>query len=208
MNNNWKITKTLFLKEIRDVLRDKKTVMMMVLIPVVVYPLIILVSLMVTSMMYGNEDTVYDIGAYNDSSDFDTANLEKVLKENAVETNEEDGSEEQLYKINYETTDEKISEEECKNKIKDKDFDVYLEISDSEGKAGVKAFYMESENESQMAMNRVKTAIDDISDVIRAKNVENAGLDANSILNPIAFEQNGLSSDEQIAGFLALCTLV
>ena len=116
MNNNWKITKTLFLKEIRDVLRDKKTVMIMVLIPVVVYPLIMLVSLMVTSMMYGNEDTVYDIVAYNDSSDFDTANLEKVLKENAVETNEEDGSEEQLYKINYETTDEKISEEECKNK--------------------------------------------------------------------------------------------
>ncbi len=202
MNNNWKITKTLFLKEIRDVLRDKKTVMIMVLIPVVIYPLIMLVSLMVASMMYGNEDTVYDIVAYNDSSDFDTANLEKVLKENAVEMNEEDGSEEQLYKINYETTDEKISEEECKNKIKDKDFDVYLEISDSEGKADVKAFYMESENESQMAMNRVKTAIDDISDVIREKNVENAGLDANSILNPIAFEQNGLSSDEQIAGFL------
>ena len=28
MNNNWKNTKTLFLKEVRDVLRDKKTVMM------------------------------------------------------------------------------------------------------------------------------------------------------------------------------------
>ena len=128
MNNNWKNTKTLFLKEIRDVLRDKKTVMMMVLIPVVVYPLIMLVSLMVTSMMYGNKDTVYDIVVYNESSNFDTDNLKRVLNDNAIETNEKDGSEEQLYKINFETTEEKINEEDCKNKIKDKNLDVYLEI--------------------------------------------------------------------------------
>ena len=61
MNNKWKIIKTLFLKEVCDVLRDKKAIMMMVFVPVIVYPLIMVVSMMITSMVAGNNDRVYDI---------------------------------------------------------------------------------------------------------------------------------------------------
>ena len=56
MNNKLKIFKTLFLKELRDVLRDKKAIMMMVLVPVVVYPLIVLGSLMVTNILADDKD--------------------------------------------------------------------------------------------------------------------------------------------------------
>ena len=112
MNNKWKIIKTLFLKEVCDVLRDKKAIMMMVFVPVIIYPLIMVVSMAIASMVDGNNDRVYDIVVYNESSRFDAENLENVLKENAVEKNEEDGSEEQLYSINYEISDKKISEEE------------------------------------------------------------------------------------------------
>ena len=66
----------------------------------------------------------------------------------------------------------------------------------------VKAFYMESVNESSDAMDKVRKAVDSISDDIVQKNVENAGLDTNSFLNPISFEKSGLSSDEQMAGML------
>ena len=202
MNNKWKIIKTLFLKEVCDVLRDKKAIMMMVFGPVIVYPLIMVVSMAIASMVDGNNDRVYDIVVYNESSRFDAENLENVLKENAVEKNEEDGSEEQLYSINYEISDKKISEEECKNKIDDKEFDAYIEITDIDEKMDVKAFYMESVNESSDAMDKVRKAVDSISDDIVQKNVENAGLDTNSFLNPISFEKSGLSSDEQMAGML------
>ena len=160
MNNKWKIIKTLFLKEVCDVLRDKKAIMMMVFVPVIIYPLIMVVSMAIASMVDGNNDRVYDIVVYNESSRFDAENLENVLKENAVEKNEEDGSEEQLYSINYEISDKKISEEECKNKIDDKEFDAYIEITDIDEKMDVKAFYMESVNESSDAMDKVRKAVD------------------------------------------------
>ena len=200
MNNKLKIFKTLFLKELRDVLRDKKAIMMMVLVPVVVYPLIVLGSLMVTNILADDKDTTYDITVYNESTGLDARNLENILKENAVETNEEDGSEEQLYNVVFNVSDTKISEDQCKDMIGDKNLDVYLEIADNGEKVEVKAFYMESVNESSEAMDKVRRAVDDISDGIVEENVEKAGLDTDSFLNPISFEKKGLSSSEQIAG--------
>ncbi|MBO4912252.1 MAG: CPBP family intramembrane metalloprotease [Butyrivibrio sp.] len=200
MNNKYKILKTLFFKELKDVLRDKKALMMMILVPVVVYPLILLGAIMIVSMISENKDTVYDIAVYNESANFDAGNLENVLKENAIEKDEEDGSEEQLYTVNYEVVDGKIGEEDCRNRIDDKNLDVYIEITDAGDKANVKAFYMESVNESSEAMDKVRRAVDSISDSIVEKNVESAGLNANDLLNPIAFEKSGLSSDEQMAG--------
>ena len=44
---NLKNVKSLFKKELLDVLRDKKTVIMMVLVPIVLYPLLIVLSLQV-----------------------------------------------------------------------------------------------------------------------------------------------------------------
>ena len=131
MNNKLKIFKTLFLKELRDVLRDKKAIMMMVLVPVVVYPLIVLGSLMVTNILADDKDTTYDITVYNESTGLDARNLENILKENAVETNEEDGSKEQLYNVVFNVSDTKISEDQCKDMIGDKNLDVYLEIADN-----------------------------------------------------------------------------
>ena len=200
MNNKLKIFKTLFLKELRDVLRDKKAIMMMVLVPVIVYPLIMMVSLMVSSMLANDKDTTYDIAVYNESTGFDVGNLENALKENAVETDEEDGSKEQLYNVICTVSDKKISEDQCKSMISDKDLDAYLEIADNGEKVEVKAFYMESVNESSEAMDKVRRAVDNLSDGIVEENVEKAGLDKDSFLYPISFEKKGLSSSEQIAG--------
>lgn len=200
MNSKLKIFKTLFLKELRDVLRDKKAIMMMVLVPVIVYPLIMMVSLMVSSMLANDKDTTYDIAVYNESTGFDVGNLENALKENAVETDEEDGSKEQLYNVICTVSDKKISEDQCKSMISDKDLDAYLEIADNGEKVEVKAFYMESVNESSEAMDKVRRAVDNLSDGIVEENVEKAGLDKDSFLHPISFEKKGLSSSEQIAG--------
>ena len=54
---NKKVVKTLFKKEILDVIRDKKTVIMMLVIPVILYPLIFVVALGIMSSVQSSLKT-------------------------------------------------------------------------------------------------------------------------------------------------------
>lgn len=56
-SNNRKIIKMLFKKEVLDVIRDKKTVIMMLIVPVILYPLIFIVALGIMSAVQSNLDT-------------------------------------------------------------------------------------------------------------------------------------------------------
>ena len=49
--NNKRIISILFKKEIKDILRDRKSVMMMFFVPIIIYPLIFLVSFFIMSMV-------------------------------------------------------------------------------------------------------------------------------------------------------------
>lgn len=54
---------SLYKKEIKDVLRDKKTILMMVVVPLILYPLIMFGTIQVMSMIINTEDTtVYRVG--------------------------------------------------------------------------------------------------------------------------------------------------
>lgn len=54
---------SLYKKEIRDVLRDKKTILMMVVIPLILYPLIMFGTIQIMSMIASNEEVAtYRIG--------------------------------------------------------------------------------------------------------------------------------------------------
>ena len=56
-SNNRKIIKMLFKKEVLDDIRDKKTVIMMLIVPVILYPLIFIVALGIMSAVQSNLDT-------------------------------------------------------------------------------------------------------------------------------------------------------
>ena len=61
-NKNNKIIRTLFKKELLDVLRDKKTVIMMLVVPVILYPLIFIAALGIMSFVQDNlETSTYNI---------------------------------------------------------------------------------------------------------------------------------------------------
>lgn len=51
---NTKQLKTLYKKEIMDVLRDKKTILTMVVLPVILYPLLFLVVMQIMTMIMSN----------------------------------------------------------------------------------------------------------------------------------------------------------
>ena len=61
-------------REIRDILRDKKTMIMMVLLPLVLYPLLIVgVALLSTAIMESQEEKTYVVAFEN------CADLEKEI---------------------------------------------------------------------------------------------------------------------------------
>ena len=53
---NTKQLKTLYKKEIMDVLRDKKTILTMVVLPVILYPLLFLVVMQIMTMIMSNQE--------------------------------------------------------------------------------------------------------------------------------------------------------
>ena len=55
--------KTLIRKELMDILRDKKTLVMMVVVPVLLYPLIIIgMSLVMVNIMESQETEIHSVG--------------------------------------------------------------------------------------------------------------------------------------------------
>lgn len=67
---NTKQLKTLYKKEIMDVLRDKKTILTMVVLPVILYPLLFLVVMQIMTMIMSNqEQQTYYVAYENVSSE-------------------------------------------------------------------------------------------------------------------------------------------
>ena len=63
---NSKVIKALYKKEIFDVLRDKKTLLMMIVIPLVLYPLMFVLSMYFASTMITESTThTYTVGYEN-----------------------------------------------------------------------------------------------------------------------------------------------
>ena len=66
---NTKQLKTLYKKEIMDVLRDKKTILTMVVLPVILYPLLFLVVMQIMTMIMSNqEQQTYYVAYENENS--------------------------------------------------------------------------------------------------------------------------------------------
>ncbi len=81
MNKN--IIAALYKKEIRDILRDKKTMFMMIIIPLILYPLIFVASMgLMNSVMNAEKEKTYRV-SFEDVSD--AGMLKGVFKEKGEE---------------------------------------------------------------------------------------------------------------------------
>ena len=55
---NYRRTYTIFLKEIRDVLRDRRTLMVMIILPILLYPVVMILMLQIATTQIGKLDTM------------------------------------------------------------------------------------------------------------------------------------------------------
>ena len=72
-------------KEVRDILRDKKTLIMMVVVPMLLYPLIIIGMSLAVSMFMQSQETEAHIVEYTAQYEEEVHALERLYKEHEDE---------------------------------------------------------------------------------------------------------------------------
>lgn len=173
--------KTLFKREILDILRDKKTLVMMILVPIILYPLLIVgMTVLMTSIMASQEEKTYLVAFENDAAL--ATEVERIFAEN---------EEDLTYKI------EIVESSDCKAELEALELDAYV-VSDANG--NIQINYLSAKDNSTTAMSVLRDALDIYEDELREQRVSEAGLDVETILNPIEVQNEDLSTTEESIG--------
>lgn len=217
-----KAFKLLLKKELLDVFRDKKAIIMMVLVPILLYPLIFFGSMAVMTMIQSNmEEGEYKVAI--------VASDDGALK-SAVEKHNENAKVEAQEKAETESTDQGNSSDDSvsqKNSastsangiatdvltlvdapsgdyqeaLQNEELDAYVTSSkDSSEKTVYEVYYVSSITNSSYAAGIVRDVVDELSKEESKEKIQAAGLDADVIMNPVVYESEDLASSEQSAG--------
>lgn len=212
---NKKIIAALYKKEMTDILRDKKTILMMIVIPLILYPLIFIGSMALSaSIMNASTTRTYRIG-------FDQVPEAPELRDFFSEAAEEYGYD-FLYLIpnglqeegngavitvlheDGESTEYATYEEALKNGY----LDAYLtkETADAaDGNQSGEVYrinYLASETDSQTAASMIEDMLEEYRQSLREERLIEAGLLPDDILYPISYGYQDMSSNEETMGSL------
>lgn len=183
-----RIIHTLFQKEILDVLRDKKAVLMMLGVPLLLYPLIFFGVAGVMSSVQSKMDSRH-YKAIIDTND--NGALVKILKKYATDGDQETGIIDTVSRADYPDPIKALSEEEI---------DVYVITEKNDTKDTYRIFYLSSLTNSDYAKNIVEMAVKELMLDITKERLEEVGLNSDIILEPIAIKYADTSSKEQNIG--------
>lgn len=181
---NIKIIRTLMKKELLDVMRDKKTVVMMLVIPVILYPLIFIGAMQVMmAVSSGMEQQSYRIAV--------NAQDNGALKNRLGSTEDEDGH---IILVDKETVPD------YETALQESRIDVYVTGSRKDEQMQYVIYYLSSDENSSYASELVRNRLDEMKTDISRQRAEAAGLSADSILEPVACEWKDVASSEQSLG--------
>lgn len=177
-----KIVKQIFKKEMIDILRDKKTIFMMIILPLLLYPILMVGASSIMSMSINKmEQTTVNIAFNNNPSD----NLINILNK----TNEDDEAKVNIIKV-----------DDYKEALDNETLDAYVEINENNDIQSYKIYTNSSKNNSYTAEKRIKEALDEYKEEIVEMNLAQEGLDAQKTLEPITCETLDIAKNEEIAG--------
>lgn len=184
---NRRIIGSLYKKEMLDVLRDKKTVLMMIVIPIILYPLLFIVGIQfITSITKNIETNTYKVAF---SYDVEQELYEQFYKVNASQTEDDEKYSFKIYEM-----------DNCKQALSDGNIDAYVEKIERDGKPEYIIHYMSSVNNSNYCATKVAEILDKYSYAITTSIVKEHGLDVDSVLNPISIKYQNMSTNEESAG--------
>lgn len=178
-----KIVKQIFKKEMLDILRDKKTIFMMIVLPIILYPILMVgISGIMTMSMNKMEQSDINIAF---SSTPNKAILD-IMKEDKDDEGKLILTEVEDYKKALE--DEKIA--------------AYVEIEEKDNIQSYKIYTNSSKDNSSTAQNKIEDVLNEYKENIVESKIIEQGLDVKEILEPITYENVDVAKTEEIAGYL------
>lgn len=180
---NSRVIKSLYKKEMLDVLRDKKTVVMMLVVPLVLYPLVMILSL---QLMTGITKSI-TTSTYRICLDFEGSEDYERLFQNLSDK-----------EYSFEIID-------CENPIsamEQEELDAVIKMDMTADMECFEVIYLSSVNKSSYCADMVSDALQKYSLELTKKRLEKAGLNVENTLNPIKVSFSDRSTNEETAGSL------
>ncbi len=182
---NYKQLRTLYKKEIMDVLRDKKTVFTMIVLPIILYPILFLVGAQIMTMINKQqEEQTYHI-AYDGVSD------ERRQELNDWIAGDED---------DFDYIIEEVESNHPKQDLEDENIDAYITVAETEEQVIYEIHYLFSVTNSSNVSDMLKDEIDAFARKKAEENAEAAGLNVTKMLYPVTTKMVNLSSGESAVG--------
>lgn len=182
---NYRQLKTLYKKEILDVLRDKKTILTMVVLPVILYPLLFLIVMQVVSMIsQSQQERTYHI-AYSNVADEDRIALNDWIN----------GDNDKLeYNI------EEVESDSPDKDLEDENIDAYITTVINDNQLTYEIHYLSAVTNSSSVEEMLNKEIESFAKHIAEKNAKASGLDIKSVLYPVLSVSKDQSSSESSIG--------
>lgn len=181
----YKQLRTLYKKEIMDVLRDKKTVFTMVVLPIILYPLLFLVIMQVMTMINTQQEERTYYVAYEQVSDQRRQELNDWI------TGDDDGLE---YVI------KEAESEHPQQDLEDEKIDAYITVTETDHQVVYEVHYLFSATNSNTVSGMLEEEIDAYAKKKAEENAEAMGWDVTRVLYPVASKLIDTSSDESAMG--------
>ncbi len=222
---NTKMIRTLVKKEMLDVFRDKKTVIMMLIVPVVLYPLIFIgVMQLMTFISSSMEKQNYRIAveaedegrflhkleafcqdgaqaAEEGQTDDAVSSTEAVEKTAGAATGAVEESGEEAEEPSYEITIvDADSIGDYETALNEEEIDVYVSGQMKDGKLQYNVYYLSSVNNSSYAAGLMKDVCDELKEDMTRQLLMEEGMDAEAVLEPVSYEKQDIASSEQSIG--------
>lgn len=183
-----KIVKNIFKKEMLDILRDKKTIFMMIVVPILLYPIMMVAGTQIVSM------SVKSIIEQDVNIAFNTKPNQEFLEILNNNPDEENSSTVQSGKVNI------IEVKDYKKALENEEIDAYIKVEEKDSKTNYKIYTNSSKGEFNRVVDTLKEALNQYKENLIDKNLEKEGLDKQKILEPIAYETVDVAKNEEIAG--------
>ena len=177
---NMRIIRQLYKKEMLDVLRDKKTVIMMLIVPLLVYPLMFVAGMAMMSKVTTQINTqTYTIGV-----NFIDSNPE--LLEMFLHPDDEN--------LNFKIETVDVCKEDVTSVLRSEAYDAIVMEKEKNGKPYFQIFYLSSVTNSGYAEDKIKQVLAQYADNLTEETIRQAGLDEALVLNPIIVDAKDYAS--------------
>lgn len=188
---NYRIVKTLLKKELTDIFRDTKTIIIMIAIPLILYPLIFLASVLITSNLL-KESTVKTYNVSIVAQDSEKAIITDLL-DKALEK----------FEYHFDIVELDL-DEDYEKLIRKNTIDSVIEVISDDGDiTNVTVYSMSSLNKSDTCRTMIEKVLEDYKDEIIEKRLRLALNDYDSVTSePFKISLTNYSSKEETTGML------